>query len=660
MPLRPERQPRIVYAACGGSLVLGLFFVFVQAPHPWGWEGFDHYHQLALDLARGKPFSTMEVPWGYAYFLAAFYRTFGDRPWIPLLVQVGVNACMPMLVFAAARAWFDRLIATVAAVLTGLCSFNTVYASTQSSDAVCTVLFMTSVIAFVIARRRDQATWFALVGALTGVVAQFRPNLILVPAVFAGYAIFERRTLRRVRHAIVLLIASAAALSPWIVRNYRLTGTLMPTSVHGGVQLWYGTLQVGPYLHSRAYNPRSVFDTPVFEYTSLLDASLLVQADVNPCLPARPTQTSFVYWTDHDHTRRRVEQPTTDREFAAEIPPAHQPAVFYYYFESICPGETSITHSEPQFGGQAPFLYFIREDQLGDLDVHGELLDLFDLVRMVRHTRWGEPLPFAEALTAAGVADLPHAVEALTPIPATGLMTAPPPSLAGDRERATLLLPDGSSITVPRLWTGRVTDLSIDGALALALMHSTASLAELERARAAGSAIAGHARTGREDIAINRVFYRLEPQMMRRYFALALDNIRRDPSGFVAASAYRAVRLFVIAGTDDRHTAQQFARSRAVYAAGTITSLLYLVLFAGGAIVAWRKGHDVLLPLLLILYIPATLAPVLTNMRYAVTVQPLIFMFIGVATTALASLPRAATATAGGSGRAGTRTARQL
>ncbi len=26
----------------------------------------------------------------------------------------------------------------------------------------------------------------------------------------------------------------------------------LPTSTHGGVQLWYGTLQVGPYLESRA------------------------------------------------------------------------------------------------------------------------------------------------------------------------------------------------------------------------------------------------------------------------------------------------------------------------------------------------------------------------------------------------------------------------
>src|SRR3982751_3525021 len=78
--------------ACLLSLLIGLVFLFVRAPHPWGWNGFDHYHELALALASGQPFPTMEVPWGYAYFLAFFYRVFGDRQWIPLIVQVALNA----------------------------------------------------------------------------------------------------------------------------------------------------------------------------------------------------------------------------------------------------------------------------------------------------------------------------------------------------------------------------------------------------------------------------------------------------------------------------------------------------------------------------------------------------------------------------------------
>ena len=67
------------------TLALGLFFTFVWAPHPWGWQGIDQYHDLAKALARGEPFGTTDVPWGYAYYGALFYWLFGDRVWVPVL-----------------------------------------------------------------------------------------------------------------------------------------------------------------------------------------------------------------------------------------------------------------------------------------------------------------------------------------------------------------------------------------------------------------------------------------------------------------------------------------------------------------------------------------------------------------------------------------------
>src|SRR5512138_1239034 len=142
------RRGQIVAAASAATLAIGLFFVFVWAPHPWGWEGFDHYHELALTLASGRTFPTIEVPWGYAYFAAAVYRLSGDHPAVLLVIQVALNAAMPYLIYRFASEWTDRRTATTAAVLTGVLSFNTVYASTQSSDAVCTVIFMIALVAF--------------------------------------------------------------------------------------------------------------------------------------------------------------------------------------------------------------------------------------------------------------------------------------------------------------------------------------------------------------------------------------------------------------------------------------------------------------------------------------------------------------------------------
>jgi hypothetical protein len=627
---------RAVRAACLLSLAIGLLFLFVRAPHPWGWNGFDHYHELALALASGQPFPTMEVPWGYAYFLAVFYRLFGDRPWIPLLVQVSLNALTPMLLFALARRWTDRRTAAIAALLLGAFSFNTVYASTQSSDAVCTVLFLTAILVFVTGLERGQMGWFALTGLVAGVMSQFRPNLILIPAVLAAYAIWKHPARRSVARAAVLLAAAGAALTPWVVRNYRLTATLLPTSVHGGAQLWYGTLQVGPYLDSRGYNPRSVFESPAFQYTSLDHVPIRIGGGVDTCaIDERHGTLKLLYWTDFDPTRHRQapQSLAPGGRFVFELPPPPEsPATYYYYFEVAWPDDDGVTIvNTPALGPAAPFVYFVSQDHLGDLDRYHDLLDVFDVIHLARHDAWGEPLPGADVLRRAGVVDTKTAVNRLL---AHDGEAVPAVQLDHDDLAVRITIDADSTITIPRGWHGKLTDLSLIGPQAEALMHAHASIAALTRP--APEISKGDARCALVgDLTVNDVFYREQPQAMRRYSALALDNIRREPLGFVEASLYRMYRVFVVIGSKDKWTNQQFSGATVVYAAATAASLTFLGLFVAGVVILWRRGHDIVLPLVLILYVPATIAPLLTNMRYSVTVQPLMFVFVAAAATSL-------------------------
>jgi hypothetical protein len=46
---------RYVYAASAASLLIGLFFIFVWTPLPWGWKGIDGYDAIALGLAAALP-----------------------------------------------------------------------------------------------------------------------------------------------------------------------------------------------------------------------------------------------------------------------------------------------------------------------------------------------------------------------------------------------------------------------------------------------------------------------------------------------------------------------------------------------------------------------------------------------------------------------------
>jgi hypothetical protein len=663
---------RAVRAACLLSLSIGLLFLFVRAPHPWGWNGFDHYHEFALALASGQPFPTMEVPWGYAYFLAAFYRLFGDRPWVPLLVQVSLNALTPMLLFAIARRWTDRGTAAIAALLLGALSFNTVYASTQSSDAVCTVLFLTAILVFITGLERDEPGWFGLAGLIAGVMSQFRPNLILIPVVLAAYMIWRQPVRVVFKRATILLMTAAVPLIPWIGRNYNLTGTLLPTSVHGGAQLWYGTLQTGPYLDSRGYNPRSVFESPAFEYTSLDHVPIRVSAGVTQCAAQdRHAPPVLLYWTDFDPTRHRLtpaEQTPGGRLVFALPPPPESPATYYYYFAMPWLAEDGTTQvvETPPGGAATPMVYFVSQDHLGDLDRYNDLLDIFDVIRLVRHEAWGEPLPAADSLRKAGVVDVRTAADRLLNVAGGAGPEAPIAPIADvrvehDETEARITIGGTSRIVIPRAWHEKLTDVAFVGAPAEVLMRAHASIAALIRPAPTAPEFGDTTLCARiEEVRVNDVFYREQPQAMRRYSALAFDNIRREPLAFLEASLYRTYRVFVVVGSADKWTNQQFSGAAAVYAAATAASLTFLGLFIAGVVILWRRGSDILLPLLLILYVPATIAPLLTNMRYSVTVQPLMFVFVASALSSLATRLRKAAAPSAEPGHAETRTAPRL
>lgn len=615
-----------VYVAAGISLALGLFFTFVWAPHPWGWQGIDQYHDLATGLARGEPFATTDVPWGYAYFAAAFYWLLGPRVWAPVLAQVILNAATPVLLYRLVRPYTSQRVAVLASLITGAFSFNNVYASTQASDAICTVLFLAGLVTLSRAIATHSVALFAVSGFIGGIVAQFRPNMLLLPGLVALLYVLVYRRWADLGRAIVHGLMVVVALAPWIVRNYELTGLFLPTSTHGGMQLWYGSLQVGPYLESRAHNPRSVFESAPFNYLSLPGASLSVDAASFNC-GADVVAPTLVYWTDRDRAPVTVSPAARDgirQRF--EIPGQPIPTAVYFYLAAPRPGGSADDALDPPGGAANPHVWLVDDDHLHDIDRHGDFVDVFDVVRLIRHVAWQEALSEPRLdLDGDGVytrEDLDRVLVALLgETPASPL----PARLDVDARRASLALADGSTFAVPAEWTGRQTDLDVHGGLAGALASRSRTFTSLRQAPTRARCVPA------DPVRVSREFYRREPHMMRRYLALASDNIGRDPVGFAAASAYRMVRLFIIRGTSDRATAQQFSASRFAYAAGTMLSATYFAVFLAGAWLAWRQRSALLWLLVPIVYVPLTICFVLTNMRYTVTMQPLMFVFVALA-----------------------------
>lgn len=623
------------------TLAIGLVFIFVWAPHPWGWYGIDQYHHLAVQLANGEAFQTFDVPWGYAYYLAPFYGAFGPTPLPALIVQAILNALVPPMVWLFATQLFDRRVAAVATVLVAVLSFNTVYVSTESTDSISTVLFMALLLAFLRGRRTNRKRWFALAGVLAGIGAQFRPNLVLLPVVLGGLNwLLGPRTWLRLRQGALVAIVAGAMLAPWTWRNYQLSHQFLPTSTHGGVQLWYGTLQTGPYLESRAHNPRSVFATSPFDYTSLMHVPIEFDVWMN-CPPGVPRSVNLVYRLDQGAFQSIPLVAGAGGHYTGAIPAVEKETRIYYYIDVAWPEGLAGTpnHVTPAGGANDPLVYFVSDRHTADLDADGALLDIFDAVRVVRHLAWQEPLRGGDKLDRDRDGDVDEAdLRALLGLMLRAMDRDEPPvdrlrDLAVSSDRAVMRFTDDSEVVVPRAWHEQLTDLSVSIGAAENLFATRYRFSQPEPAPRVPLEVQC---LGPGGITINAAYYRVQPHEQRRYVALALDNIRRAPVDYAWSVLYRSVRLFVILGTEDRGTAQQFANSRWVYAVGTLLSSFYLALAILGAWIGWRRGYAVLLPLVLILYIPVTISFVLTNMRYTTTVQPLLLTFVAVVVVAAA------------------------
>ena len=359
----------------------------------------------ALLLARGEPFPDDGRAVGLRVLpRAVLSRCSAIGPGFRCSRRRCSTGSLPWLVFAFARTEFDERVAVVAAradrrllVQHGLRVDAVVrrglHRALHGGD-----------------RRLRPRPRAAAAGAgsrsaalLAGIAPQFRPNLILVPLLLAGVHLLApaarpARVGRRSRCSSL----PALVLTPWIVRNYRLTGDDPPDE----------------HARRRAALVRHAADRPVPAQPRLQPALGVRSAGVRLHEPRRrpadrrgaveavrqraPTDATLTYWSDRDATprTRRRRAPEPPARYVFEIPAARD----------ATPSSTTTSRRRwpaatiRRCRTRRPRARARRSctssasDHLGDLDVHGDLLDVFDVVRLARHEAWNEPLPFADKL----------------------------------------------------------------------------------------------------------------------------------------------------------------------------------------------------------------------------------------------------------------------
>lgn len=277
-----------ILTVAGIALVLRLGTAFTRSesyPHPLYYdEGV--YRQIAHSLVNH---GTFEYPQGnpeihraplYSFFLAAVFSLFGENVAIVLAFQCMMGVAVVVLLSRCVSKHVQQSRCTaltagvVAAAGLAISPIALIYERRMMGEAVVTLPLVLGIVLWMNSHSTtNKKTMLALsiaAGGSLGVAILAKPALMLLPPFLAccDCLITRRhRFRRRLVQASCLVLGTVIAVSPWTVRNYNVTGKVIPVAVGGGKRLFLATVPrhmvrqvesdvVGPYYEGA--NPNGV------------------------------------------------------------------------------------------------------------------------------------------------------------------------------------------------------------------------------------------------------------------------------------------------------------------------------------------------------------------------------------------------------------------
>jgi 4-amino-4-deoxy-L-arabinose transferase-like glycosyltransferase len=156
----------------------------------------------------------------YAWFLAALYWPL-ERSWVVVgLAQILLAVATALLVLAIGRHLSSLRTGVIAALVTTLHPY-VVWHDVHVNREVVDGLLLAAIVLLAVLAHDRRSMWLALgAGAVTGLAILSNARLVLLPLVVAPFAVWRIRPTRRaVAVGLVAVVATAAVVAPWIVRN---------------------------------------------------------------------------------------------------------------------------------------------------------------------------------------------------------------------------------------------------------------------------------------------------------------------------------------------------------------------------------------------------------------------------------------------------------
>lgn len=228
----------------------------------------DFYDVIAKNLAGGNGYriyptlgDTMIREPGYPLLLAVVFKLggYGIQQARVVSVLLAFGAAL-MLLKLTRRVTGDRMTALVAALLFLFYPGVLVAETHTGIEIPCVFTVMLFMLALYSAMEKGSLWRYGGAGLIFGVAVLVRSVVLLFPVLLLIYLIFRAKgweERRKVAEGIaVLIIGTAAVMSPWIIRNYKLVHSFVPTATVAGV-----AAQTGLYTCENASPDRPFYMT---------------------------------------------------------------------------------------------------------------------------------------------------------------------------------------------------------------------------------------------------------------------------------------------------------------------------------------------------------------------------------------------------------------
>jgi hypothetical protein len=175
---------------------------------------------------------------GYPGFLAGLFTLGGKSVAVIRLAQCMLGGLVCVLLFLLARQLFDRRLAMAAALYFALFPPHAYMAGMILSENLLLPAVLGSILAFLSLAKAQTFRSAILAGALAGVSILIKPESAIVPGAFV-LTIWNLRIRNKAGLSLAIALIAALVLSPWLIRNHRLSGHFVLSSV-GGEAFWGG------------------------------------------------------------------------------------------------------------------------------------------------------------------------------------------------------------------------------------------------------------------------------------------------------------------------------------------------------------------------------------------------------------------------------------